>query len=144
MYTRLQFPPKVDYGGPNYWLQASWILMRLTLTGPAGLCWQLDRSGRVAWQLQHCVSHPVSVSNIISQLTQRTCFRPLGRPLSTLLYSSLFVVIPSPLPFPHTIAVTSKKCWHLGGCVSQCLIMVRVLLHNHARKIRLRIVYLVF
>jgi len=53
-----KFPPKIDFGGPNYRQQR--LMLRLTLTGPAGLCWQLDRQGRtpsccVAWQLQHCL-----------------------------------------------------------------------------------------
>jgi len=35
-YKRPQFPPKVDFGGPNYRLQR--LMLRLMLTGPAGLC----------------------------------------------------------------------------------------------------------
>jgi len=35
-YKRPQFAPKVDFGGPNYRLQR--LLVRLMLTGPAGLC----------------------------------------------------------------------------------------------------------
>jgi len=55
-YKRPQFPPKIDFGRPNYRLQR--LMLRFMLTGPAGLCWQLDRPGRtpstcVAWQLQH-------------------------------------------------------------------------------------------
>jgi len=55
-YKRPQFPPKIDFGSPNYRLQR--LRLRLRLTGPAGLCWRLDRPGRtpstcVAWQLQH-------------------------------------------------------------------------------------------
>jgi len=57
-YKRPQFSPKIDFGGPNYRLQR--LMLRLMWTGPAGLCWRLDRPGRtpstcVAWQLQHCV-----------------------------------------------------------------------------------------
>jgi len=56
-YIRPQFPPKIDFVGPNYRLQR--LMLRLILTGPAGLCWWLDRPVRtpsicVAWQLQHC------------------------------------------------------------------------------------------
>jgi len=55
-FKRPQFPPKFDFGGPNYRLQR--LMLRLMLTGPAGLYWRLDRPGRtpstcVAWQLQH-------------------------------------------------------------------------------------------
>jgi len=55
-YKRPQFPSKVDFGGPNYRLQR--LMLRLKLTGPAGLCWRLEQPGRkpsccVAWQLQH-------------------------------------------------------------------------------------------
>jgi len=35
-YKRPQFPPKIDFGGPNYRLQR--LMLRLMLTGPAGLC----------------------------------------------------------------------------------------------------------
>jgi len=57
-YKRPQFPPKVDFGVPSYRLKR--LLLRLMLTGPAGLCWRLNWPGRtpsccVAWQLQHCV-----------------------------------------------------------------------------------------
>jgi len=56
-YKRPQFPPKVDFGGPNY-NRLQRLMLRLMLTGPAGICWLLDRPGRtpfccVAWQLQH-------------------------------------------------------------------------------------------
>jgi len=55
-YKRPPFPPKIDFGGPNYRLQR--LMMHLMLTGPAGLYCRLDRPGRtpstcVAWQLQH-------------------------------------------------------------------------------------------
>jgi len=56
-YKRPQFTPKIDFGGLNYRLQH--LMLHLMLTGPAGLCWRLDRPCRtpstcVAWQLQHC------------------------------------------------------------------------------------------
>jgi len=35
-YKRPQFPPKIDFGAPNYRLQR--LMLRLMLTGPAGLC----------------------------------------------------------------------------------------------------------
>jgi len=62
-YKRPQCPPKIDFGGPNYRLQR--LMMHLMLTGPAGLCWRLERPGRtpstsVAWQLQHWVWVPNS------------------------------------------------------------------------------------
>jgi len=55
-YKPPQFPPKIDFGGLNYSLQR--LMLRLMLTGPAGLYWGLDRPNRtpsccVAWQLQH-------------------------------------------------------------------------------------------
>jgi len=43
-YKRPQFPPKVDFGGPNYRQQR--LMLCLMLTGPAGLCRRLDRPGR--------------------------------------------------------------------------------------------------
>jgi len=35
-YKRPKFPPNIDFGGPNYRLQH--LMLRLILTGPAGLC----------------------------------------------------------------------------------------------------------
>jgi len=65
-YKRPQFLPKVEFGGPNYRLQR--LMLRLMLTGLAGLCWLLDRPGRtpstcVAWQLQHwlCIQESPSI-----------------------------------------------------------------------------------
>jgi len=55
-YKRPQFPPKIDFGGPNYKLQR--LLLRLMLTGPARLLTVRPagrtRSTCVAWQLQLC------------------------------------------------------------------------------------------
>jgi len=63
-YKRPPFLPKVNFGGPNYRLQR--LMLRLMLTGPAGLCWQLDRPDRtpsicVAWQLQHWVKKTLNL-----------------------------------------------------------------------------------
>jgi len=74
-YKRPQLTPKIDFGGTNYRLQC--LMLRLMLTGRAGLCWRLDRPGRtpstcVAWQLQHwwlcvCVSRIyVQIVKIVS------------------------------------------------------------------------------
>jgi len=61
-YKRPQFLPKIDFGGPNYRLHR--LMLRLMLTGPARLCWRLDRPCRtpsccVAWQLQHWICHSI-------------------------------------------------------------------------------------
>jgi len=72
-YKRPKFPAKIDFGGPNYNLQR--LMLRLMLTGPAGLCWRLDRPNRtpstcVAWQLQHCV-YTVSTNKRVYYNDQR-------------------------------------------------------------------------
>jgi len=63
-YKRPQFPPKIDFGGPNYRIQR--LMLRVMLTGPAGLCWRSDRPGRtpstcVAWHLQHCIERAIKM-----------------------------------------------------------------------------------
>jgi len=93
-YRRPQFPPKVDFGGPNNRLQA-YVLLRLMLAGPAGLCWRLDRPGRtpsccVAWQLQHWLSYLF----YFVTLSFLTLAAPLGFSLKFIYFTSWYCYRP--------------------------------------------------
>jgi len=104
-FKRPQFPPKIDFGGPNCRLQR--LMLRLMLTGPAGLCWRLDRPGRtpstcVAWQLQHWVQvtthvqkpHRSRIFQYDHTLSKSPVWRPRDVPTRRPIYLCLLTAVP--------------------------------------------------